>query len=429
MSGRLVLCTLMGLSPRLRGNAVHRLRSAFLSGSIPALAGERERMISHCGTPWVYPRACGGTAINGLGSRLRPGLSPRLRGNAIRYFGQRHKYGSIPALAGERSACPSSARQRRVYPRACGGTEKIASRSTRLLGLSPRLRGNAGNPVGRSRSRGSIPALAGERRMTECLLRIKRVYPRACGGTAFSSRLRSSSLGLSPRLRGNALLSDLALWGFGSIPALAGERPNGRAISVAIRVYPRACGGTWVRYSRRDRYRGLSPRLRGNGIADVSTAVFTGSIPALAGEHTIPACLIKLPRVYPRACGGTRYKNHPEVIALGLSPRLRGNALLSDLALWGFGSIPALAGERPNGRAISVAIRVYPRACGGTWVRYSRRDRYRGLSPRLRGNALQESPRGDCLGSIPALAGERLCRSAKWRFNRVYPRACGGTLT
>ena len=51
-------------------------------------------------------------------------------------------------------------------------------------GLSPRLRGNDAILLTKRIGLGSIPALAGERHTQQPNLRISRVYPRACGGTA-----------------------------------------------------------------------------------------------------------------------------------------------------------------------------------------------------------------------------------------------------
>ena len=53
---------------------------------------------------------------------------------------------------------------------------------------------------------------------------VKRVYPRACGGTTFAIVLQICYLGLSPRLRGNVSILGFTIVKMGSIPALAGER-------------------------------------------------------------------------------------------------------------------------------------------------------------------------------------------------------------
>ena len=50
-------------------------------------------------------------------------------------------------------------------------------------------------------------------------------------------------------------------------------------------------------------------------------------------------------KVYPRVCGGTRYKGPPDYNPGGLSPRVRGNPWEPTGPYEGPGSIPACAGE------------------------------------------------------------------------------------
>ena len=71
------------------------------------------------------------------------------------------------------------------------------------------------------------------------------------------------------------------------------------------------------------------------------------------------------------------------------------------------GSIPALAGERVSPQRRGGTGRVYPRACGGMRQQYHAMVLAQGLSPRLRGNAGILFLDYLCRRSIPALAGER----------------------
>ena len=176
---------------------------AWAPGSIPALAGER--FVPHPVKYFqkVYPRACGGTQRDSTNRILGRGLSPRLRGNAVPAVPATTELGSIPALAGERDAKGWYFELAEVYPRACGGTFDLDDSA-----LLDRF--------------------------------ITRVYPRACGGTRDMSLAERTFWGLSPRLRGNASISPTYVSSRGSIPALAGERKKAA---------------------------GLSPRLRGNDVA------------------------------------------------------------------------------------------------------------------------------------------------------------------
>ena len=70
------------------------------------------------------------------------------------------------------------------------------------------------------------------------------VYPRACGGTMERRIYCHREQGLSPRVRGNQPVHDDANIRLGSIPARAGEPVLDQPFPLEIRVYPRACGGT-----------------------------------------------------------------------------------------------------------------------------------------------------------------------------------------
>ena len=253
-----------GLSPRVRGNPTATPVPTATPGSIPARAGEPNMgSVNRAPLP-VYPRACGGTSTPRSWAITLYGLSPRVRGNPRGLRCDDAPPGSIPARAGEpgiRSAAPD---QEKVYPRACGGTERLIWTVFPPHGLSPRVRGNR-QPEGHSHCRrGSIPARAGEPGWCTRTSKCCAVYPRACGGTL--------------RFVGVDLVAG------GSIPARAGEPVLGAAGEPHLAVYPRACGGT-VRSGNSIRpRRGLSPRVRGNHHCLPRGRGLHRSIPARAGE-------------------------------------------------------------------------------------------------------------------------------------------------
>ena len=172
---------------------------------------------------------------------------------------------------------------------------------------------------------------------------------------------------------------------------------------------------------------GLSPRLRGNLLAARAANLLPGSIPAPAGEPRSAAIHVRASKVYPRACGGTGYALTLLPEHWGLSPRLRGNRRAPCPYCAPSGSIPAPAGEPSRTRTSRRSSRVYPRACGGTKELDGTKKHSRGLSPRLRGNPLRRHSRQVEGGSIPAPAGEPPSAGAATRAGSVYPRACGGT--
>ena len=257
-----------GLSPRRRGNLVDDVRGDLAQGSIPAQAGEpccRQRMRTSI---WVYPRAGGGTRSSLLGNFSLLGLSPRRRGNRHERRSVGGVPGSIPAQAGEPRSGRRRRSPRRVYPRAGGGTRKMTGPTSLRTGLSPRRRGNPrcrGRPPARH---GSIPAQAGEPIWKSGSGGRSGVYPRAGGGTNRGMVVGESEGGLSPRRRGNLDVRRLRLPGLGSIPAQAGEPVALALLERAARVgdhlgsIPAQAGEPLLREPRRGE-RGVYPRAGG----------------------------------------------------------------------------------------------------------------------------------------------------------------------
>ena len=284
-----------GLSPRVRGNRNNISDLKFICQVYPRVYGGTEGFNFSPNWPAVYPRVYGGTrgvqgSIPACTVTIRDGSSNR----------------SIPACTGEPHQGCDTAADLAVYPRVYGGTAADSERAQYegshggtlrrpgpfVEGLSPRVRGN---PVG-SRF---IPL---------------RVYSRVYGGT-----LRGMAVvqeGLSPRVRGN----QVQFFGHGKdlngvYPRVYGgtHAPSTRSNGVYPRVYggtypsartdkvyPRVYGGTSLTWSG---VSGLSPRVRGNRIADDGVGTTQRSIPACtAGPH--------------------RRRSPPH---RGLSPRVRGN--------------------------------------------------------------------------------------------------------
>ena len=377
-----------GLSPRLRGNLGHPIRAAVAPRFIPAPAGEPRVETTPMRSTRVYPRACGGTWDTFVADEQAPGLSPRLRGNHGRGSHRHAARRFIPAPAGEPSSAPST-----------GDLE---------IGLSPRLRGNRLPFADAVPALGFIPAPAGEPISFTRPSETAAVYPRACGGTKQFDLSVEVERGLSPRLRGNQGRQRPPRGRPGFIPAPAGEPAGDRGRAGAGAVYPRACGGTdGVVVSGRDDY-GLSPRLRGNPVLQVVEEDRRGFIPAPAGEPRRPTDSDGRLWVYPRACGGTPPASCTNNSSGGLSPRLRGNLA--------------------EGPVVRACQRFIPAPAGEPLLAVLRGQRLSGLSPRLRGNLRNRLCLTRGPGFIPAPAGEPSRVGARSPSNRVYPRACGGTL-
>ena len=418
---------IQGLSPRVRGNQGLDHQALDVGGSIPACAGEPPAVPGGAAPRPVYPRVCGGTGLSWSPRATKGGLSPRVRGNLTTIRKQEALVRSIPACAGEPFCKGSGRSSRMVYPRVCGGTVLRRAGVQGGVGLSPRVRGNHPPPPWPVAGDRSIPACAGEPAWRQIRAVAAEVYPRVCGGTGLRAFGLAYWPGLSPRVRGNLVVSFLAGFVSGSIPACAGEPSIPAAARTCCTVYPRVCGGTCHFLAPLDTEPGLSPRVRGNPSCWRTVSHSCRSIPACAGEPGVSSVAVAGRWVYPRVCGGTP---SPAVLperGAGLSPRVRGNQSPAAGQRGRYGSIPACAGEPRRRCCRRYCRQVYPRVCGGTARYFIQTLDTPGLSPRVRGNPAGEELERQFTRSIPACAGEPQRRRASQLKYPVYPRVCGGT--
>ena len=210
-------------------------------------------------------------------------------------------------------------------------------------------------------------------------------------------------------MRGNHTWQKAVSCSLRSIPACAGEPARPSARGRRRRVYPRVCGGTTTPAGLAIPTCGLSPRVRGNPSSSIHASTRIRSIPACAGEPANAVRSSALWTVYPRVCGGTYQAQLRDLLASGLSPRVRGNHPTRRAGDCQVGSIPACAGEPWTITRSCRSRGVYPRVCGGTCLRYRLVDARQGLSPRVRGNPFQAGSRRSVGRSIPACAGEPKC--------------------
>ena len=110
------------------------------------------------------------------------------------------------------------------------------------LGISPLTRGSPTKTPTRNRSRGSIPAHAGQPRSTDSALPGARVHPRSRGAAGPLLGVRFSDRGPSPLTRGSQVIGSNFCDIHGSIPAHAGQPPPRCRSGLIERVHPRSRG-------------------------------------------------------------------------------------------------------------------------------------------------------------------------------------------
>ena len=337
--------TAQGLSPRVRGKRCPRPPLSGYRRSIPACAGEaisgNEARIDN----QVYPRVCGGSISLTLSTKPEMGLSPRVRGKRSQVNPFCGFVRSIPACAGEARVDNESPGVYAVYPRVCGGSTPSTNAPLSAAGLSPRVRGKPRHSRPPQKPYGSIPACAGEASVLLSPLFIVQVYPRVCGGSQRLPLFRVVAAGLSPRVRGKLPPGNEAVPDVGSIPACAGEARSSGAACWPGSVYPRVCGGSRKSGGGICRNCGLSPRVRGKPGKGGLQYHPPRSIPACAGEAPNGAGRRTSRGVYPRVCGGSAATGRRLAAGGGLSPRVRGKLAEGRDAVMDARSIPACAGE------------------------------------------------------------------------------------
>ena len=192
----------------------------------------------------VHPRVGGETQSNGVCPWKLLGPSPRGRGNLSTAPTSRNARGSIPAWAGKPRPAGQPRTESAVHPRVGGETNSRSAAVCSCCGPSPRGRGNRDPGDDGTSVDGSIPAWAGK--PASCFARCwtPRVHPRVGGETCTTSGRRTSSFGPSPRGRGNHATVALSLIELRSIPAWAGKPAGVVVVRPQVEVHPRVGGET-----------------------------------------------------------------------------------------------------------------------------------------------------------------------------------------
>ena len=170
---------------------------------------------------------------------------------------------------------------------------------------------------------------------------------------------------------------------------------------------------------------GSSPRMRGSRQLIDELRQILGIIPAHAGLTSGQRLDEEVWRDHPRACGAHSNVRRNNYEFLGSSPRMRGSHSASFIFSPPSWIIPAHAGLTLLREYDVVSGRDHPRACGAHLLRFLRKLKKMGSSPRMRGSPDREAGRGTRDGIIPAHAGLTSGKCSKKNLHRDHPRACG----
>ena len=231
------------------------------------------------------------------------GSSPRVRGRPLPLWPSAFRRGLIPASAGQTSSANASRASARAHPRECGADQSVVSVRMRHRGSSPRVRGRLrlvchGVPL-----QGLIPASAGQTLFPVGGHPLAGAHPRECGADRYFGDRLGKAVGSSPRVRGRHVCKTCVSGARGLIPASAGQTVAVPTPRPERWAHPRECGADATHLQHGCRSAGSSPRVRGRRVWRVRLPLFSGLIPASAGQ-TFPggSSAPALP-AHPRECG------------------------------------------------------------------------------------------------------------------------------
>ena len=168
-----------------------------------------------------------------------------------------------PAYAGKSKSTFIGQSPAEDHPRVCGEKRVLSSPSFAKIGSPPRMRGKEGVALLSGQIVGITPAYAGKRAAANFHLGTTRDHPRVCGEKGAFQRVRNTSVGSPPRMRGKAQKTEKLAGRCRITPAYAGKSPTAKQRGTLRRDHPRVCGEKHNRSYQQGLERGSPPRMRG----------------------------------------------------------------------------------------------------------------------------------------------------------------------
>ena len=270
----------------------------------------------------------------------------------------------IPACAGKTNQPTSTSTLPRAHPRVRGENAAASRLASSVLGSSPRVRGKPGRAQDRDRLYGLIPACAGKTDDEVGLPVCEGAHPRVCGENRRNEMFRWCTPGSSPRVRGKHGSAGKSMTNFGLIPACAGKTCHQHLGRSRARAHPRVCGENLGIESRLRIFCGSSPRVRGKLSETPYRSIGSRLIPACAGKTATKSRSPARCQAHPRVCGENSNLRCLIFVESGSSPRVRGKLHRPTRKGQTPGLIPACAGKTPAPGSVLSATRAHPRVCG-----------------------------------------------------------------
>ena len=190
----------------------------------PAYAEKRSSTSFKISSYQDHPRLCGEKRTECYTKSAAWGSPPPMRGKVavMHWFAMMQRI--TPAYAGKRAVSPGGRKVLRDHPRLCGEKSPISADRCVGMGSPPPMRGKGYVKCILGKCGGITPAYAGKRfRFTPVLFGL-RDHPRLCGEKRNSQKLRGSTSGSPPPMRGKGKTISGASVSARITPAYAGKR-------------------------------------------------------------------------------------------------------------------------------------------------------------------------------------------------------------
>ena len=153
-------------------------------------------------------------------------------------------------------------------------------------------------------------------------------HPHACGDKLQVKGSMVQAIGSSPRVWGQAWVSNSMLHCYGIIPTRVGTRTSPFHKVGMYKDHPHACGDKSLGSSNEYRYEGSSPRMWGQAATAAAPQDSDRIIPTRVGTSCKANCGKSAPRDHPHACGDKCHSRRERRNRQGSSPRMWGQVLL-----------------------------------------------------------------------------------------------------
>ena len=195
-------------------------------------------------------------------------------------------------------------------------------------------------------------------------------------------------LGSPPRVRGEAISSDLITPSVGITPACAGRSFRHELQKVKWEDHPRVCGEKHFDNAKKAGMEGSPPRVRGEARPRGSFSRRPRITPACAGRSISITPKRREWKDHPRVCGEKRVHAVVFPVDRGSPPRVRGEAGQTPREAVLCRITPACAGRRSLKKAYAIYEGDHPRVCGEKFKVNVKNRSKSGSPPRVRGEGI-----------------------------------------